>query len=248
MTGAVRSRIWTTISIVLIAAGFCVFSYRWYTGSPIANTIETVHVGGGSSIAIRNLTGYCNDIDPDVISSLERAASNGKIIAVSAPCRDLAALKSGRVAGLRKYIVWFVGSTDSGSPLKLPADTTQSDFANEIANTTAKVDFAEVASDVAKNGLKVGIIRQGLVDREVDAVYLGSILAGDDGGTVKIIPCVTGIAAIHHFVVTINAYDEFKGSATFSELLASVKSLMHAALSDNSENQRDAGLNHESSV
>jgi len=155
MMRTVRSRVSTTISIVLIAAGFCVFSYRWYTGSPIANTIETVHVGGGSSIAIRNLTGYCNDIDPDVISSLERAASNGKIIAVSAPCPDLAALKSGRVAGLRKYIVWFVGSTDSGSPLKLPADTTQSDFANEIANTTAKVDFAEVASDVAKNGLKV---------------------------------------------------------------------------------------------
>src|SRR5271155_566002 len=174
MTRAVRNKIWTTISMVLIAAGFCVFSYRWYTGNPIANTIQTVNVGAGSSITIRNLTGYCNDVDPDVISSLERAASNGKIIAVSAPCRDLGALKTGSVAGLQKYIVWFVGWTDSGSPLKLPADTTQSDFANEIANATAKVDFAEVASDVAKNGLKVGIIRQGLVDREVHAVYLGS--------------------------------------------------------------------------
>src|SRR5208282_2219142 len=148
MRSVARSKIWTTISVVLIALGFCVFSYRWYTGSPRANKIETVNVGGGSSIAIRNLTGYCNDVDPDVIVSLERAASNGKIIAVSAPCRDLAALKTGRVAGLHKYIVWFVGSTDSGSPLKLPAETTQSDFANEIANTTAKVDFADVASDV----------------------------------------------------------------------------------------------------
>jgi hypothetical protein len=147
---------------------------------------------------------------------------------------------------LKKYIVWFVGSTDSGNPLKLPADTTQADFAKQIANATAKVDFAEVASDVAKNGLKVGIVRQGLVDREADAVYLGSILAGDNGGTVKIIPCITGIAAIRHLVVTINAYDEFKGSATFSELLASVKALMHAALSDNSESHPDTRLNHES--
>jgi len=239
MRRAGRSKIWKAISIVLIVAGICVFGYRRYFGGPISNTIETVNVGGGSSIEIRHLTGYCNDVDPNIISALERAASDGKIIALSAPCPDLAALKSGRVAGLRKYILWFVGVTDSGSPLKLPVDATQSDFANEIANTTAKVDFAEVASDVAKNGLKVGIVRQGLVAREVDAVYLGSILAGDDGGTVKIIPCITGIAAIHHLVVTINAYDEFKGSATFSELLASVKALMHAALSDNSEKHPD---------
>ena len=190
-----RSRAWTTISLVSIVAGFFVFRYRSYTDSPIANTIQTVNIGENSSIVIRNLRGYYNDVDDDIVSFLERTASNGKIFAVSAPCRDLTALKAGRVAGLRKYIVWFVGTTDSGSPRKLPADTTRVDFANEIASTTSKVDFAEVASDVAKYGLKVGVLRQGLVDREVDAVYLGSILAGDDGGTVKIIPCVTGIAA-----------------------------------------------------
>jgi hypothetical protein len=95
MRRAGRSKIWKAISIVLIGAGFCVFSYRWYAGGPIANTIEAVNVGGNSSIEIRHLTGYCNDVDPNIISSLERAASDGKIIALSAPCRDLARLKLG---------------------------------------------------------------------------------------------------------------------------------------------------------
>jgi len=44
------------------------------------------------------------------------------------------------------------------------------------------------------------------------------------------------VAEIHHLGLGITAYDDFKGRASFSELLTSVKQLMHAALSDNSDN------------
>lgn len=101
-------------------------------------------------------------------------------------------------------------------------------------------DPAEIATEVTKNGSKIGIVSQGLIGREVDAVYLATVLSGEHSGTVKIVASVTGIAEIHHFALVITAYDDFRNSASFSELLALVKSLMHAALSDNSENQRDA--------
>jgi hypothetical protein len=107
---------------------------------------------------------------------------------------------------------------------------------NLYAEALKKIDLAEIASEVAKNGSKIGIIDEGLIDREADAVYEAAVLSGDRGGTVKIVACVTGVAEIHHLGLWITAYDDFRGSASFSELLASVKPLMHAALSDNSGN------------
>jgi hypothetical protein len=232
MTRAVRSRNWKTVGIVLIIAAFCVFSYRWYTSRRIVSGIQTVNVGGGS-IAIRALTGYCNEVDRDFFSPLERSDPSREVIAVSAPCRDLIAFKTGKMAGMQKYIVWSVGPMDNGTPRRLPAGTTRSNLANEIAEDAQKLDLAEIASEVAKNGSKIGIIDQGLIDREVDAVYQALVLSGDNGR--KIVACVSGIAEIHHLGLEITAYDKFRSSASFSELLASVKSLMHAALSDNQE-------------
>jgi hypothetical protein len=234
MTRTVKSRNWKAVGIALMIAAFCVFGYRWYTSRRIVSSIEMVDVEG-DTIAIRALTDYCNEVDRDFFSPLERDPSR-YVIAVSAPCRDLTAFKSGRAAGLQKYIVWSVGPTDNSIPRRLPADTTRSNFANDIAEAGQKFDLAEIASEVAKNGSKIGIISQGVIGREVDAAYLAAVLSGERGGTVKIVACVTGIAEIHHFAFGITAYDEFRSSASFSELLASVKSLMHAAWSDNSEN------------
>jgi len=235
MTRAVTSRNWKTVGIALLIAAFCIFGYRWYISRRIVGGIETVNVGGGT-IAIRALTGYCNELDRDFFSPLERTDPSRYVIAVSAPCRDLTAFKTGTAARLQKYIIWSVGPTDSGTPTRLPADITRSGFAKEIAEAQKKVDLAEIASEVAKNGSKIGIIDEGLIDREVDAVYEAAVLSGDNGATVKIVACVTGIADIDHLALGISAYDEFRSTASFSELLASVKPLMHAALSDNSDN------------
>lgn len=231
----VRSRNWKTVGIAWIIAAFCVFSYRWYSSRRIVSGIQMVNVGGGTN-AVRALTGYCNEVDRDFFSPLERTDPSRYVIAVSAPCRDLTAFKTDRRAGLQKYIVWSVGPTDNGIPTRLPADTTRSNFANEMAEAGQEFDPAEIAPEVAKNGSKIGMISEGVIGREVDAVYEAAVLSGDHGGTVKIVACVTGIADIHHFALAITAYDDFRSSASFSELLASVKSLMHAALSDNSEN------------
>jgi len=224
-----------TVGLALIIVTFCVFGYRLYTERQIVNGIETVNVGG-TVIAIRGLAGYCNELDRDFFSPLERSDRSRHVIAVSAPCADLAAFKDGRAAGLEKYIVWSVDSTDDGNPRRLPADITQSDFANEMTKAAQGPDPAEIVSEVARNGSKIGIIGRGLIDREVDAVYEVYALSGESGGTVKIVACVTGIAAIHHFDLWIAAYDKYSGNASFSELLTSVKPLMHAALSDNPEN------------
>jgi hypothetical protein len=233
MTRAVSSRSWKVVGVALLIAAFCVFSYRWYTSTRIVSGIATVNVGGGT-IAIRALPGYCNEVDRDCFSPLERSDPSRYVIAVSAPCQDIAAFKTGRAAGLQKYIVWSVGPMGSGILRKLPADTTRSNFADEMAQDAQKLDLAEIASEVAKNGSKIGIIDQGLIDREADAVYQALVLSGDNGE--KIVACISGIAEIHHLALGITAYDEFRSSASFSELLASVKSLMHAALSDNPEN------------
>jgi len=235
MTRGLRSRKWEAFGIALIIAVFCVFSYRWYTSRRIVGEIEPVIVGGGT-IAIRALTGYCNEVNHDFFSPLEQADPSREVIAVSAPCRELTAFKAGRVAGLQKYIVWSVGPKDGDTLRKLPADITRSNFANEMAEAQQKFDPSEIDSEVAKYGSKIGILGRGLVDREVDAVYEAFVLSGDNGGTIKIVVCVTGIAEIHHLALGIAAYDEFRSGASFSELLASVKSLMHAALSDNLEN------------
>ena len=240
MTRAVRSRNWKTVGIALLVAAFCILGYRWHTSRQIVGGIDTVNVGG-ATIAIRALTGYCNELDRDFFSPLERADPSRYVIAVSAPCSDLTAFKAGQAARLQKYMVWSVGPTDNGTPTRLPADITQSVFANDTAEALKKIDLAEIASEVAKNGSKIGIIDEGLIDREGDAVYEAAVLSGDRGGTVKIVACVTGIAEIHHLGLWITAYDDFRSSASFSELLASVKPLMHAALSDNSKNQRDSG-------
>jgi hypothetical protein len=235
MKRAVRSRSWKAVGMALIIAVFCVFSYRWYTSRRIVSDIEMVNVIG-DTIAIRALTGYCNEVDRDFFSPLERTDPSRYVIAVSAPCRDLIAFKTGSAAGLQKYIVWSVGPTDNGIPRNLPADTTRSNFANDMAEAGQKFDLAEIDSELAKNGSKIGIISHGIIGREVDAVYVAAVLGGDHGGTVRIVGSVTGIAEIHHFALGITAYDDFRSSASFSELLASVTSLMHAALSDNSEN------------
>jgi hypothetical protein len=235
MTRAVRRRNWKTVGIALIIAAFCVFSYRWYINRRIVTGIEMVNVVG-STIAIRALTGYCNDVDRNFFSPLERTDPSRYVIAVSAPCQDLTAFKTGRAARLQKYIVWSVGPTDNGIPRRLPAGTTRSNFAKGVAEAGQKFDLAEVVSEVAKNGSKIGIISYGLIGREVDAVYVAAVLSGGHGGTVRIVASVMGMTEIHHLALSISAYDEFRSSASFSELLASVKSLMHAALSDNSEN------------
>jgi hypothetical protein len=235
MTRALRSRNWKAVGITLIVAAFCVFSYRWYTSRRIVSGIEMVNVGGGT-VAIRALTGHCNEVDRDFFSPLERTDPSHYVIALSAPCRDLTAFKTGRAARLQKYIVWSVGATDNGIPRRLPAGTTRSNFAKGVAEAGQKFDLAEIASEVAKNGSKVGIISYGLIGREVDAVYVAAVLSGDHGGTIKIVASVMGMAEIHHFALEITARDDFRSSASFSELLASVKLLMHAALSDNSEN------------
>jgi len=105
-----------------------------------------------------------------------------------------------------------------------------------MAEAEERFDLADIASEISKNGSKVGIISIGLIDREADAVYVAAVLSGDKGGTVKIVACVYGIAEIQHLALSITAYNEFRSSASFSDLLASVRILMHAALSDNSEN------------
>jgi len=234
MMHAVRR--WKTVGITLIIAASCVFSCQRYTNRQILTGIETVNVVG-TIIAIRALGGYCNELDRDFFSPLERTNPSREVIAVSAPCRDLTAFKGGKAVGLKRYIVWSVGPTDSsGTPLRLPIGTTRSSFANDLAEGEQKIDLAEIGSEVAKNGSKIGIIDQGVIDREVDAVYQALVLSGGSAGTFKIVACVTGLGEIHHLALGIAAYDEFRSSASFSELLASVKSLMHATLSDNSEN------------
>ena len=235
MVRAVRSRNWKTNGTVLIIAAFCLLSHRLHADSRLASTIETVNVGQGS-LAIRALTGYCNELDRSFFSPLERSAQAHNVIAVSAPCRDLAAFKSSEAAGLPKYMIWSLASTDSGALLRVPAGTIRSSFANEMAETVPEIDLAETVSEVAKNGSKIGIICQGIIDREVDAVYEITVESGNSGGTVKIVLVVTGIATIHHLVLSISAYDAFKDGASLSETLASVKSLMDAALSDNPDN------------
>ena len=237
LTKAKKSMTGKTVGIVVIVTAACIVGYRWYGAYRTANAVETVNIGEGATITIRALPDYCTEVTGDFITALEQATIlNGKAIAVSAPCSDVKAFKAGKVARLQKYIVWFVGSTNSGSPGGLSADTTRSDFASQMVKNMPMVDLGEVASDVEKSGLKVGIIDQGLIGREADAVYMGSIIKQDDDGGVRIIASVTGIAAIHHRVLSINFYDEFRGNpASLSELLPSVQSLMHAALSDNPE-------------
>lgn len=235
MTRAVRSRNWKTIGIALIVAAFCVFSYRWYKSRRTLRGIQMVDVAG-DTIAVRALTGYCTELDRGFFSPLESSDTSRYVIAVSAPCRDLTAFKTGQASRLQKYIVWTVGPTDGGAPIKLPANMNRSSFANDLAEAEQKFDPAEIPSVVTKNGSKIGMISQGLIDREVDAVYEAAVLRGENGETVKMVVSVTGIAEIHHFGLGITAYDDFRGRASFSELLASVKSLMHSALSDNSDN------------
>jgi hypothetical protein len=105
-----------------------------------------------------------------------------------------------------------------------------------MAEAEQRFDPAEIPTVITNNGSKLGLISQGLIDREADAVYEAAVVSGDNRGTVKIVACVTGLAEIDHLALGITAYDEFRSSASFSELIASVKPLMHAALSDNSEN------------
>ncbi len=114
-----------------------------------------------------------------------------------------------------------------------------------MAEAEQRFDPAEIPTVVTNNGSKIGLINQGLIDREADTVYEAAVLSGDNGATVKIVARVTGIAEIDHLALGITAYDDFRSSASFPELIASVKPLTHAALSDNSENQREARLNHE---
>ena len=235
MTRAVTSLSWKTVGIVLIVAAFCIFGYRWYTGRRTVGGIETANVGGGT-IAIRALPGYCNELDRDFFSPLERTDQSRYVIAVSAPCRDLIAFKTGRASGLQKYIVWSVGATGNGTPHMLPPDITRPSFANDLAQAEPKFDLAKIGSEVDKNGSKIGIISEGIIDREVDVVYEAAVLSGNHDGSVKTVACVSGSAEIHRLGLGISAYDEFAGSASLSELLALVKSLMHAALSDNPEN------------
>lgn len=235
MTRAVRRRNWKTIGIALMIAAFCVFSYRWYKSGQTLSGIQMVDVRG-DTIAVRALTGYCTELDRDFFSPLESSDTSRYVVAVSAPCRDLTAFKTGQASRLQKYIVWTVGPTDEGAPIKLPANISRGNFANDVAEAEEKFDPAELPSTVTNNGSKIGMISQGLMDREVDAVYEAAVLGRDNGETVKVVVSVTGIAEIHHFGLGITAYDDFRGRASFSELLASVKPLMHAALSDNSEN------------
>jgi hypothetical protein len=232
MKRAISSQKWKTAGIALLVAAFGLFSYRWYTSRPIVSGIDTVNVGE-RIIKIRALAGYCNELDRDFFAPLERADFSREVIAVSAPCQDLTAFKTGRATRLPKYIVWSVGPLDNGSPRTIPGHTTRSEFANEMAESDQKFDLGEIASELAKND-KIGIVGQGLLDREVDAVYDAAILRGGNGRSNKTVVSVTGLAAIHHFAISITAYDDFISQASFSELLASVKSLMHAALSDNS--------------
>jgi len=190
----------------------------------------------GDTIAVRALPDYCTELDRGFFSPLESSDTSRYVIAVSAPCRDLTAFKTGQASRLQKYIVWTVGPTDGGAPIKIPANISRSNFANDVAEAELKFDFAGLPSAVTSNGSKIGMNSQGLIDREADAVYEAAVIRGENGEIVKMVVSVTGMAEIRHFGLGITAYDDFRGRASSSELLASVKSLMHAALSDNSEN------------
>jgi hypothetical protein len=80
---------------------------------------------GGSSIKIRALTGYCNELNRQFFAPLERADFSREVIAVSASCQDLAAFKIGRATRLPKSVVWSVGPLDNGTPQRIPANTTR---------------------------------------------------------------------------------------------------------------------------
>jgi hypothetical protein len=221
-----------------MVAAFCVFGYRWYESRRTLSVIQMVDVAG-DTIAVRALPDYCTELDRGFLSHLESSDTSRYVIAVSARCRDLTAFKTGRASRLQKYIVWTVGPTDGGDPIKLPANVSRSNFASDVAEAEQKFDLAKLPSAVTNHGFKIGMISQGLIDREADAVYEAAVLRGEKGETVKMVVSVTGMAEIHHFGIGITAYDDFRGRASFSELLGSVKSLMHAALSDNSEDQPD---------
>src|SRR5260370_7827564 len=132
MVRAVRSRNWKTNGTVLIIAVFCLFSHRLYADSRLASAIETVNVGDGT-LGIRALRGYCNELDRSFFSPLERSVQARNVIAVSAPCRDLTAFKTGAVAGLPKYFIWSLLSTDSGTLPLVPPATPRSTFANALS-------------------------------------------------------------------------------------------------------------------
>jgi hypothetical protein len=196
---------------------------------------ESVNVDG-TTVVIGALPGYCNDTSREVRAALEQLTPKAKVLAVSALCGDLPGIVAG-IKPLKSYIVWAV-EAENGVAFRLPPQYTRSDYARGLAKATKTMNKADIESEAAKNLRESGIRPQlkslGLIDSDGQAVYIAMLMSGaDDHGNIRAEASVSGMAAIHHLSLSIHVYDEFNGSSTYSNLLASAKSLMRAALQDN---------------
>jgi hypothetical protein len=219
-------------------------STRWLTALLILFLInaraeaQTLYVDG-TPITIRAIRGYCNNTDPAVLDALERLAVRRKPIAISAPCEDLHSFETGARDNLQRYIVWSVESTDTGAAFRLPPSMKRTEYSDGMAG--AAPDFKPSALDpeaferLRQQGLNGEITQLGMIDRDPDAVYVAILVKVSDKYASKLIGNVMGAADIHSFSLSVVAYDEFRDSATFDELLGLVKPLMRAALEDNPE-------------
>jgi hypothetical protein len=217
-----RIRSYLLITVILAAVG-----------GAHADTIDV----DGVSLAIRNLPGYCTSTDQDLLGPMNRMMTKLKDIAVSAPCGELQAFRSG-TATLGSYIVWTVGTSDSGTAERLPGEVTRKTFAAEMATGQSRASISNIIAD-ANNKLeqeKMGSLSNpsvGLIEQDSEAIYTAVVVDTSVGGVSQRKAIVMGSAAVQHLPVTIDAYDQFSGPETFTRLLDEVRSLMQGALADN---------------
>jgi len=197
---------------------------------------ETIDVDG-VSLAIRDLPGYCTTTDQALLSPMNRMMTRLKDIAVSAPCGELQAFRSG-TGDLGSYIVWTVGTSDSGTAERLPGEVTRKTFAAEMATPQSRTSISDIVADANKKleQEKIGSISNpsvGLIEQDSEAIYTAAVVDATVGGVSQKKAIVMGTAALQRLPVTIDAYDQFSGPETFTRLLDEVRSLMQGALADN---------------
>jgi hypothetical protein len=197
---------------------------------------ETLDVDG-VALVVRNLPGYCTVADQDLLGPMNRMMTKLKDVAVSAPCDELEAFRSG-AGTLGSYIVWAVGTDDSGTAEKLPGDVTRQEFAVEMAKSQHRTSISDIVSGV--NGKlaqqKMGSLSApsfGLIAQDSEAIYTAFLADYAHDGDSQKKAGVTGIAAVRHLPVSIDAYEQFQGPETFTRLLDQTRSLMQGALADN---------------
>ena len=184
----------------------------------------------GVSVSLEVPKNYCalsrsHPVDKLTYEQQDRMqAATNTVVSFLVPCAELELIRKGKPAS--RWALWLMAGP-AGNPMRLPPTISRDAAIAELAKAMPSLDFEEVIKNVddmtRKEGVAVKMSNSGVIDKDHNGLYVGSIANLEKGALKRELAVVIGWTFISGRGFTLNLYSDFENRGTFDVLLETTK-------------------------